>query len=106
MLYSSFIEIKSNIKIRKRHTTDQCSNFLGGIFGNINIVRIKIHTERERQSQHLKIAFSIKEMLNLSHNNSTRLSEIFAALKSTSFLVPQSTVSRSSDIRSIFRSQY
>ena len=45
-IHGRFIEIQSNLMRKKLHRTNQGSNFLGGIFGNIDNVRAQIQFRR------------------------------------------------------------
>ena len=58
--YGRFIEIKSNLRGKKIHTTILRSNFLGGSFSNRDNVRAPIKFKREGQPQHLKRLFFLK----------------------------------------------
>ena len=66
-------EIQSNLRRKKRHRTNQGSNFLGGSFSNRNNVRASIQFGRERQPQHLKRRIFLKNRPIHFHINSTSL---------------------------------
>ena len=103
-LYGRFIEIQSNHRRNKLHTTNQGSNFLGGTFSNRDNVRAPIQFIRERLPQHLKRWFFLKNRLINFHTNSTHVNKpikkkswAFPELKSTSHFLLQSIVSHRSD---------
>ena len=52
--YDRFIETQSNLRKKKLHRTNQCSNFLGRSFSNKDNVRAPIQFRRKRQSQQFK----------------------------------------------------
>ena len=58
--YGRSIEIKSNPRRKKLHRAKQNSNFLGGSFSNKDDIRAPIQIRREKQSQHLKGWFFLK----------------------------------------------
>ena len=66
--YGRFKEIQSNLRRKKLHKTNQCSNFLGRSFSNRDNVSVPIQFRGEHQ--HLKI-FSLKNIAIHSHINST-----------------------------------
>ena len=101
--YGRFIEIKSNLRGKKFHTTTLSSNFLGGNLSNRDNVRAPIKFKRESQPQHLKRLFFLKNRPIYFRINSTsviRPIKVFSALKSTSDFQFQCTVSHRSDSRS------
>ena len=69
--YGRFIEIKSNLRRKKLHRTNQGSNFLGGSFSNRDNVRAPIQFRRKSQPQHLKRWFFLKNRPMHFHINST-----------------------------------
>ena len=69
--YGRFIEIQSNLRRKKLHSTNQGSNFLGGSFSNRDSVRAPIQIRRESQPQHLKRCFFLKNRPIHFHINST-----------------------------------
>ena len=102
--YGRFIEIQSNRRRKKLHTTNQVSNFLGSSFSDGGNVGAPIQFGRERQPQHLKRWFFLKsdpfvftQITPKSLNWSNKTSSVFPALKSTSHLLPQYRVSHRSD---------
>ena len=99
-----FIKIQSNLRRKKLHRTNQGSNFLGGSFSNRNNVRTSIQFRKERQPQHLKRRFFVRNrpihfhMKGISVLRLVKQSKMsFPAFKLTSHFLPQSTVSRRSD---------
>ena len=70
MAVGRFIEIQSNLRRKKLHRTNQCSNFLGGSFNNRDNVRAPIHFRRQSQPQHLKRCFFLKNRPIHFHINS------------------------------------
>ena len=69
--YGRFIEIKSNLRGKKFHTTTLSSNFLGDSLSNRDNVRAPIKFKRESQPQHLKRLFFLKNRPIYFHINST-----------------------------------
>ena len=66
-----FIEIQRDLRKKKFHRTNQGFNFLGGSFSSKDSVRAPIRFKRERQPQHLKILFFLKNRPIPFHINST-----------------------------------
>ena len=107
-LYGRFIEIQSNLRRKKVYRMNHGSNFLWGSFSNRDNVRAPIKFRRKSQPQHLKRWFLLKNRpihftslippVLLDQSNKT--SWVFPALKSTSYFLPQSTVSCRSDSKS------
>ena len=103
--YGRFIKIHSNLRRKKRHRTNQGSNFFGGSFSNRDNVRAPIQFRRIRQPQHLKRWIFLKKNRPFHfHINSTSVknwpnetSWVFPALKLKSHFLPQSIVSSRSD---------
>ena len=102
--YHRFIEIQSNLRRNKLHRTNQGSNFLAGSFSNRDNVRAPIQFRRESQPQHLKRCFSPRtnpsiftSIAPVFLDRSNETNRVFPALKSTSYFLPQSTVSPRSD---------
>ena len=93
--HGRFIKIKSNLRLKKLHRTNQGFNFIGDSFSNRDNVRAPIQFLRGRQPQHLKYDFSSKQTYQLFWSNETSL--VFPALKSTSCFLLQYTVSCRSD---------
>ena len=56
--YGRFREIKSKLRRKKPHKTNQASNFLGGSFSIRENVRAPIQFRRESQPRTLKYGFS------------------------------------------------
>ena len=71
--YGTFIEIKSNLKGKKLHRTNQSSHFLGGSFSDRDSVRAPIQLRRERNPQHLKILFFLQNIPTYFHIYGTRV---------------------------------
>ena len=69
--YGTFIEIQNNLNWKKLHRTNQGSNFLGASFSNKDNARTPIQFRRERQPQHLKRWFFLKNRPVDFHINST-----------------------------------
>ena len=93
--YGRFIEIQSNIRTNKLHTTNQVSNFPGSSFSNRGNVKTPIQLRRETQPQDIKRWFSSRTGLSifpsivpvlLDRSNETNWD--FQALKSTSHFLP------------------
>ena len=102
-LYGTFVEIQTNLRRTQIHRTNQGSNFLGGSFSNRDNVRAPIQFRTERQPQHLKSWFFLKNGSIHFHINSTSVIRsvkqfFFPALKSTDDFLPQSTVSGRSNL--------
>ena len=72
-LYDTFIKIQSNHRRNKLHRMNQGSNFLGGNFSNRDNVRAPIQIRREREPQHLKRWFLLKNGPIHFHINSTSI---------------------------------
>ena len=70
-LYGRFLEIQSNLRRKKLHKVNQNSNFPGGSFGNRDNVKAPIQFIRERQPQHFKRWFFLKNRLVHFHINNT-----------------------------------
>ena len=58
--HGKFIEIKSNLRRKKRHVANQDPNFLVGSFSSRDKVRVPIQFRKGRQSQHLQRLFFLK----------------------------------------------
>ena len=58
ILYGRFIEIQSNLRTKKLHTTNQGSNFLGGSVSDKDNVRNKCILEQKVNPSILKDDFS------------------------------------------------
>ena len=71
--YGSFIQIKSNLRRKKLHRTNQSSNFLGSSFGKKEKVSAPNQFMREIESQHLKILFFFENRPIHFHINCTRV---------------------------------
>ena len=108
--YVGFVEIQSDL-----HRTNEGANFLGGSFSNRDNVRAPIEFRRENQAHHLKrrcflkkrpIHFHISRTSVITLDGSNETSQVFPTLKSTSDLLPKSTVSPRSDISSEGNSSY
>ena len=69
--YGRFIEIQSNPRRKKRHRTNQGSDFLGSSFSNTDNVWAPTQFWRERQPQHLKQWFFLNNRSIHCHINST-----------------------------------
>ena len=105
--YIRFIKIQSKLRRKKLHRTNQGSNFFGSTFSNWDNVRAPIKFRRESQPPPPSILtddfsavtdpsiFTSIALVLLDQSNET--SWVFPAFKSTSHLLPQSLVSRSSD---------
>ena len=88
-LHGKFIGIMRSFRRKKLHKTNWCSNFLGGSFSKKDNVTAPIQFRKERQPQHLKIWFFLKNRpiqistsiapVSLSQSNET--SWVFWALK-------------------------
>ena len=103
-LYGRSMEIKSNFKRKSLHIINQGFNFLRGSSSNKNNVRAPIQFRRERQPQHLKRWFFVKNRPIHFHINSTSVIKpvkwnklCFSSIESTSHFLQQSTVSCRSD---------
>ena len=91
------------VDLQRYRATSGERNFFGGSFSNRNNVRAPIQFGRESQPQYLKISlYSRKDptifttIASVFLDQSNKTSQVFPALKSTSHLPPQSTVSDSS----------
>ena len=65
--YGRFIEIQSNLRIKKIHRTNQGSNFLGGSFSNTESLWDPIQFRRESQPSILKDFFFSRSGHPFSH---------------------------------------
>ena len=70
-LHDRFVGIKSNIREKKPHRTNQGSNFLGGSFSYRDNTKTSIQFRRKRQPQHLKRLFFCKNKPILFHITNT-----------------------------------
>ena len=88
-----YIKIKSNLRRKKHHRTNQGYNFLGGSFSYRDSVRVLIQVRRER-SQHLKRWFFFKNKLIYFYISITRIvrsvKRVFPVLKSSNHFLLQS----------------
>ena len=75
-LYGGFIEIQSNPRRKKLHSTNQGFNFLGGTCSNRDDVTAPIQFRRENQPQHLKRLFFLKNRNINFHINSTSITRL------------------------------
>ena len=85
MLYASFIETKNNIKLRKVHRTNQGSNFLRDILGNIYIEPEPRLEEKDNPST-LKYDFPSRKELTILMLIASQTLEIFPSLKTSYFV--------------------
>ena len=98
-LYGRFIEIKSILRRKELHRTNQGSNSLGHSFHNRDNERTPIQFRKESQPRHLQTWFFFnKKPINfyINSTNDTRLVKLnqlnFLVLRSTDYSLPQSTV--------------
>ena len=69
--YGRFTEIKSNLRRKKLHRTNQGSNFVEANFKNRDNVRPPIQFRRDRQFMHLKRRYLQKNRPIYLHTNNT-----------------------------------
>ena len=106
--YGRFREIKSKLRRKKPHKTNQASNFLRGSFSIRENVRAPIQFRRESQPQNLKIWIFLKDRPIHFHMNATSVVRLvkwnqlsfFKIEISTSEFLSQFSVSCRSDSNS------
>ena len=96
-------KIQSSLRRKKLQRTNQGSNYLGGSFSSRYNVRVPIQFRKEIQSQHHKRWFFFKNIpihfdtKSIIVSKPVKQTSWLFALKSTSYFLPQSTVSCRSD---------